>query len=265
MLTAGAACPPELGQQSSKLLPHPAQRREHGPRSRPVTHSPPPHHNTPASAWKRCTRAGPLRLGKSRPPTSLGPHPSLPPPPQEGQGDYRGHGVEVPRGAWSKHGTEITVIVSTHPGQRPARRLPRPPGLARSPLLGGSDLGGKQAGFWLALMRPGNWALGREDCSGLWVRAGREQRGSVCVCVCAHVRHGVCGINGYTRECRAHRVPRLWCLLCRQWGEGRGVCTAYHDWGSSCGCRTAEHTRQGWDGAGWDVCGHMCSDSSKHS
>lgn len=100
MLTAGAACPPELGQQSSKLLPHPAQRREHGPRSRPVTHSPPPHHNTPASAWKRCTRAGPLRLGKSRPPTSLGPHPSLPPPPQEGQGDYRGHGVEVPRGAW---------------------------------------------------------------------------------------------------------------------------------------------------------------------
>ena len=109
-------------------------------------------------------------------------HPCLPLS-RKGKGTIEVMGWRFPEGHGAKHGTEITVIVSAHPGQRPARRLPRPPGLARSPLLGGSDLGGKQVGFWLAPMRPGNWALGREDCSGLWVRAGREQRGSVCVCV----------------------------------------------------------------------------------
>lgn len=190
-------------------------------------------------------------------------HPCLPLP-RKGEGTIEVMGWRFPEGHGAKHGTEITVIMSAHPGQKPARRLPRPPGLARSPLLGGSDLGGKQAGFWLAPMRPGNWALGREDCSGLWVRAGREQRGSVCVCVCAHVMHGVCGINRYTCESRVHCMPRLWCLLCEQWGEGRGVCTAYHGCGSSRGCCPAERTRWCWDGAGWDVCGHMCRDSSKH-
>lgn len=186
MLTAGAACPPELGQQSSKLLPRPGQGRKQRPRPRPVAHGAPPHHSTPPSAWKRGTWAGPWRLGKSRPPASLGPHPSLPPPPQKGQGAIEVMGWRFPEGHGAKHGTEITVIMSTHPGQKPARRLPRPPGLARTPLPGGSDRGGKQAGFWLAPMRRGNWALGGEDCSGLWVRAGREQRGSVCV-VCAHM------------------------------------------------------------------------------
>ena len=48
------------------------------------------------------------------------------------------------------------------------------------------------------------------------------------------------------------------------WSSLEELCTSILAFSLS-RCRTAERTRHGWDGAGWDVCGHMCFDSSKHS
>ena len=98
MLTAGAACPPELGQQSSKLLPHPAQRGEQRPRSRLVTHSPPPHHSMAPSAWKRCT--GSALETWEEPSTYLSGPPSIPasPSPGSARGQSRSWGGGSQRG-----------------------------------------------------------------------------------------------------------------------------------------------------------------------
>lgn len=176
MLTSGSACPPEPGQQSSRLLSHPAPLRL----ERATPQVPPCHTPSPPAHRLRAYGQGPGDRGRAAHPS--GP-PPRPPPPQEGQGDNRGHGLEVPEGHGAKHGIVITVTVRAHSGQKPALRLPGLPRLGPRPSgAGGSDLGGKQVGIWLAPKRPGNWTLGREDCSGLGVRAGGEtERDSMCV------------------------------------------------------------------------------------
>lgn len=132
--------------------------------------------------------------------------------------------------------------MTTHPGQKPAQRLPGLPGLALSPPLRGSDFGGKQVGIWLGSMRPRNWALGSEDCPGLWVRAGTE-REMACVCACAQSVWGK-GVHMYATGsvCGACCMwwVECWVPGARKcpWGRGTKVVrvSLIVIWVSACAC-----------------------------
>lgn len=134
-------------------------------------------------------------------------------------------------GHGAKHGTMITVIMiqgkSQHGGSQGFR------GLVLGPVLRGSDTGSKQTGISLGPMRPGNWALGREDCPALWVRAGRgaqRERGSMCVymyvCICVQGKQIHMSVQGMWHTMSTY-------LLCAEFQVCRSTCGGRSTWTAS--------------------------------
>lgn len=130
MLTSGAANQ-TLGSRALDCRPlHPlplsswSWDRGTGPRFCPVT----PSHSLPlfSLGGGRCIGRAFETWGK--PSTSLGLCLCLPLP-RKGKGTIEVKGWRFPEGHGAKHGTVIIVIMRTHPGQKPARRLSGPPGL----------------------------------------------------------------------------------------------------------------------------------------
>lgn len=134
MLTSGTACPPEPRTSGNRAQgccsPHPCRPPPAGRRD--------PRDPTPAlpPCWPRLSPGG-KRTRRAfetcgEPSTSLDLQPYLPLP-RKDKGTIQVRGWRFPEGHGAKHGTVITVIMRAHPGQKPARRLPGPPGFGPQP------------------------------------------------------------------------------------------------------------------------------------